>query len=357
MARPPPRERTRSLRLVRGAAAVGLLGAWAGCGDLDITPIVAPPVKTDPCPIAIAPDGYAATKTAAYPNGTTGGAGGPTVQVSTEADLRAYAGQDGPVIIELTGVLTLTDSVTVASDKTIIGKTKGSGLVNTGFTINKANNVILRNLTVSKAQKPADAVTVQQAQNVWIDHCDLSSDRDHDSTEYYDGLVDITHASDNVTVSWTLFHDHFHVSLVGHSENNAAEDTGHLTVTYHHNWFLRVASQCPRARFGRVHVYNNLYDYDHVRDSEGKYGVASVMDAQTFVENNVFVDVLNPILTTYKDPNPGYAKDTGNYYLDTVAPQLDMLATGGLPYAYTADPISQVPALVKACAGVRDGGF
>lgn len=24
----------------------------------------------------------------------------------------------------------------------------------------------------------------------------------------YDGLLDITHASDDVTVSWTVFHDH-----------------------------------------------------------------------------------------------------------------------------------------------------
>ena len=26
--------------------------------------------------------------------------------------------------------------------------------------------------------------------NVWIDHCDLSSNRDHDK-DYYDGLIDV----------------------------------------------------------------------------------------------------------------------------------------------------------------------
>lgn len=48
---------------------------------------------------------------------------------------------------------------------------------------------------------------------------------------YYDGLCDVTHASDWVTISNTYFHDHYKVSLVGHSDSNADEDTGHLTGT------------------------------------------------------------------------------------------------------------------------------
>jgi pectate lyase len=52
-----------------------------------------------------------------------------------------------------------------------------------------------------------DGITVEASTNVWIDHCELSSDLDH-GKDYYDGLVDITHGSDWVTVSNSYLHDH-----------------------------------------------------------------------------------------------------------------------------------------------------
>lgn len=62
-------------------------------------------------------------------------------------------------------------------------------------------------------------------------------------TSYYDGLCDVTHASDYVTISNTYFHDHYKVSLVGHSDSNADEDTGHLTVTYANSEFMHRCSE------------------------------------------------------------------------------------------------------------------
>lgn len=49
--------------------------------------------------------------------------------------------------------------------------------------------------------------------------------------DYYDGLLDISHAAEWVTISNTYFHDHWKADLIGHSDNNAAEDTGHFHVT------------------------------------------------------------------------------------------------------------------------------
>ena len=72
---------------------------------------------------------------------------------------------------------------------------------------------------------------------IQVDHCDLSSDTDHDK-DYYDGLIDITHGIDYVTVSNTKLYDHWKGSLVGHSDNNIAEDKDHLTVSYYHNCFV-----------------------------------------------------------------------------------------------------------------------
>lgn len=50
-----------------------------------------------------------------------------------------------------------------------------------------------------------DAIAIQAASNVWVDHCDLSSDMDN-GKDYYDGLCDVTHASNYVTISNTYFH-------------------------------------------------------------------------------------------------------------------------------------------------------
>lgn len=52
-----------------------------------------------------------------------------------------------------------------------------------------------------------DAVTIQLSTNVWVDHCDLSGDETV-GKDTYDGLVDLSHAADFVTISNTYFHNH-----------------------------------------------------------------------------------------------------------------------------------------------------
>lgn len=52
-----------------------------------------------------------------------------------------------------------------------------------------------------------DAITIQLSKNIWVDHCDLSATRDGDK-DFYDGLVDLSHAADWVTISYTYLHDH-----------------------------------------------------------------------------------------------------------------------------------------------------
>jgi pectate lyase len=98
------------------------------------------------------------------------------------------------------------------------------------------------------ASDNVDAVHIEGSHQIWVDHCDLSSDRDLPKGTY-DGLVDITHGSYNITVSWTYFHDHFNPCLVGHTDTPNTEDAA-LAVTFHHNRFQRLQSGAPRARFG-----------------------------------------------------------------------------------------------------------
>ncbi len=53
-----------------------------------------------------------------------------------------------------------------------------------GLRVIDVSNVIIRNIKISKVLAPGDNVAVQAASQVWLDHLDLSSDRDHDKDLY-----------------------------------------------------------------------------------------------------------------------------------------------------------------------------
>jgi pectate lyase len=77
-----------------------------------------------------------------------------------------------------------------------------------GFRVKEASNVILRNLKLKDPPEGKDLIEIQYSSQVWVDHCDLSAEGITGDKDYYDGLLDITHGSDLVTVSWVKFHDH-----------------------------------------------------------------------------------------------------------------------------------------------------
>lgn len=281
-----------------------------------------------------------------FGEGTTGGAGGTTVAITSLDQLITEAASDGPKILQLSTVLKGSgdDQVVVSSDKTIVGVGANAGLTGGGFFIKKASNVIIRNLKISFAQAPTDLIAAQKSDHIWIDHNELFNDTTHDK-DFYDGMVDLTHATDFVTVSWNYLHDHFKGSLIGHSDSNAAEDTGHLRITYSHNWFDNVASRLPRVRFGTVHVYDNLFT------NAATSGIHCLMDAQCLVQNNVFVNVKLPVWTTEDSDKDGFAVISGNDFggEEPVITQVGTFTTP--PYSVTLEPASSVSALVQAGAG------
>lgn len=231
--------------------------------------------------------------------GTTGGNGGTTTTVSSFAQFTAAVADDNARIVVVSGPIAATGNVKIGSNKSVIGKDSSAKLSGFTLTVKGVKNVIIRNLAISKVVG-GDAVAIQKAQNVWIDHLDLSSDRDHDK-DYYDGLLDITHAVDYVTVTNTYLHDHWKCSLVGHSDSNSAEDKGHLTVTYANNYWKNINSRGPSFRFGTGHVYNNYYE--NVSDS-----INTRQGAQLLVQNNVFSGSKKALYST----DSGYAVASGN---------------------------------------------
>jgi pectate lyase len=104
--------------------------------------------------------------------------------------------------------------------------------------------------------------------------------------QVHDGLLDITNASDLVTVSWNVFRNHDKVMLIG-SSDNAPNDVGKLRVTLHHNLFEALGQRVPRVRFGQVHVYNNYYKICSTPGYGYSWGVG--IESQIFAEENFFL--------------------------------------------------------------------
>ena len=281
--------------------------------------------------------------------GTSGGSTSTTVTVTSLSALTSAAGSGTSQTVKVSGNFTCSSDVTVASNKTILGVGSSSGLTGCGLKIKGVNNVIVRNLKIAKV--PAgngngDAIHIEKATHIWIDHNDLSSDTSH-GTDYYDGLLDITHAADYITVSWNYEHDHIKCDLLGHSDDNASEDTGHLRVTYHHNYFRNCDQRGPRVRFGNpVHVYNNYYY------NSGTYGVASTCNAGVYVERNYFENTPNSVVTATGSSPSGNVKLLNNYLVNSGAPQSrNSGSVAAIPYSYTVDANSSVKSIVTAGAG------
>ncbi|GAA2951545.1 MULTISPECIES: pectate lyase family protein [Streptomyces] len=275
--------------------------------------------------------------------GTTGGGSASAVTVSTLAAFTSAVSGDSAKTVKVSGLITLSGQVDVGSNTTVLGVGSSSGFTGGGLRLKGESNIVIRNLNISKPLAPSDGITVQNSTKVWIDHNSFFADRDHDK-DYYDGLLDITHASDDVTVSWNTFKNHYKGSLVGHSDSNASEDTGHLHVTYHHNHFQNVYSRIPSLRFGTGHFYDN-----YVQGADT--AVHSRMGAQMLVENNVFRDTKIAITTSRSSKEDGYVVQRGN---DLGGAATEISRTGSFstpPYTYTAEPASSVVASVTSGAG------
>lgn len=305
------------------------------------TPTATPTATPTPSPVPSGnPIGFASVN-ALGQNGTTGGAGGPTVTVTTASQFLDYIGRTGPYIIKVNGLLVLPSAMhNISSNKTILGIGNYSGISGAGLQVtNSSKNIIVRNMLFTGA--PDDAFNVQgSSHHIWVDHCTF--------TNGYDGLLDIKHGSDFVTVSWNRFYGHGKTMLLGHSDTNGSEDIGHLRVTYHHNWFDGTGTRHPRVRFAEsVHVFNNYY-YGN------EYGVASTMNAGVVVEGNYFENVDNPTYTFYGDSDEaGRLIERNNFFVNSGAVQTrGSVIEPGTYYSYALAPAQTIKQIVTQGAGV-----
>ncbi|RPI30973.1 MAG: pectate lyase [Chloroflexota bacterium] len=252
------------------------------------------------------------------------------------------------------------------------------------------HNIIIRNLTFEDtydcfpAWSPTDgalgawnaeydSISLRESVNVWIDH---NTFRDRETSDglaplyfgvlfqRHDGLVDITNASDLVTVSWNRFEDHDKVMLIG-SSDSTLYDTGRLRVTLHHNLFDGTGQRTPRVRFGQVHVYNNYYKF--INDLSYVYAWGVGIASQIYAENNAITtdQSIAPagLIGVYRgtmlyETGTSMNGTPGNEFVDVVAefnalfdPDLSPSVSWAPALFTSIDPTQRVIPLVESGAG------
>ncbi|MGW7051057.1 pectinesterase family protein [Streptomyces sp. NPDC054887] len=296
-----------------------------------------------------AADGFASVD-ALGQNGTYGGRGGRTVTVKTLADLEKYVTASEPYVVVVAGTINMAPvgkEIKVASDKTIIGSGTRGHIVGGGFFLGQGvHNVIIRNLTIRDSyqglwndkEHDFDAVQMDGAHHVWIDHNDLRHTAD--------GLIDVRKDSTYVTVSWNRLSNANKAFGIGWTQNLVTD------ITIHHNWMRETEQRNPSTdNAAHAHLYNNFMEDTPGTSITSAYGNYARGRTRMLLENSYFQGMNNPVI---RDATAALAQ-RGNIFSGTSGRN----ESGGTAfdpkkyYGYSLDATRGVPALVKSEAGPR----
>ncbi|KAK0205180.1 polysaccharide lyase family 1 protein [Desarmillaria ectypa] len=234
--------------------------------------------------------------------GTTGGVGRTTTTVTALAVLTSAILGDNRAV-------TGSAVVKVGSNTSVLG-VAGSLLDGVGLRVLDESNVIIRNVKIQKVLADVgDAVGIQASSQVWVDHVDLSSDRDHSKAAKfsYDGLLDITHGCYGIIVTNSKLYTHWKASLIGHFDR---------------------------------HIFNNVYD-------DNNDGINTRDGAELLVENNVWTGTEKPLYST----DEGYAVAIGNDCGGAENSTSPVLRFISVPTSYSLIATASVCATVEANTG------
>jgi pectate lyase len=292
-----------------------------------------------------------------FGEGTTGGAGGPIVEVTTLADsgpgsLRAAAEAPGAAWIRfrVSGEIALSSDIQVASDKTIDGR--GADVTVTGrglFVQGGAGNVIITHMKIRDTSN--DMIRFfDGGSRMWVHHCDLSNGGD--------GAFDATEGVTGVTVSYTHIFDHDKAMLVGAGSPDG--DGASMRWTGHHNWYEDTVQRLPFIRFGLAHSYNNLIMW-----RSGTAMSVRLAPGQMLVENNVLMPQTNVGHKLININDGAAARLVGNLERPLSGDQIEYteVSPGDVfdpadSYAYTAETADDaLIAKIRAEAGWQDVPF
>ena len=258
-----------------------------------------------------------------------------------------------------------------------------------GFLLREAVSVEFRNFAIMRCLDDAMSLDTKNS-HVWIHNMDLFYGKKGSAADQAkgDGTVDIKGDSKYVTVAYNRFWDNGKASMCG-----MKSETGENWITYHHNWFDHSDSRMARVRTMSVHMYNNYYQYNDV------YGIGATSGSSVFMESNYFDAVKRPIMSslqgtdamgdgTFSGEKGGLIKAYGNVFAnkpdnfsyityannntsfdayevsapsEQVPSSVKTLVGGtsynnfdtnsSLMYAYAADKVEDVPAIVEGFYG------
>ncbi|MFF0160256.1 pectinesterase family protein [Streptomyces sp. NPDC005263] len=321
------------------ASAATAAPAWAGAAT------------AAPAWAAATADGFASVN-ALGQNGTYGGRDGRTVTVRTLAELEKYATAPEPYVIVVAAAITMDPvgkEIKVQSDKTIVGAGTSGHIVGGGFFLGQGvHNVIIRNLTIRDAYQGVwndkehdfDAIQMDGAHHVWIDHNDLR--------HMADGLIDSRKDTTYLTVSWNKLSQENKAFGIGWTDNVTAD------MTIHHNWIRETEQRNPSTdNVAHAHLYNNYLEDEAGTSITSSYGNYSRGRTNMVLENSYFQGMKNPVT---RDATATVVQ-RGNVFSGTSGRN----ESGGSGaawdprtyYAYTPDKAADVPALLKSGVGPR----
>ncbi|MFC9130497.1 pectinesterase family protein [Streptomyces sp. NPDC057099] len=294
-------------------------------------------------------DGFASVNSLGQ-NGTYGGRDGKTVTVKTQAELEKYATAAEPYVIVVAGTIAMNPvgkEIKVQSDKTIVGQGTSGHIVGGGFFLGSGvHNVIIRNLTIRDAYQGIwndkdhdfDAIQMDGAHHVWIDHNDLR--------HMADGLIDVRKDSTNVTVSWNKLSDNNKTFGIGWTENVKTD------ITIHHNWIRETEQRNPSTdNAAHAHLYNNFLEDAAGTDIKSSYGNYSRGGTKMVLENSYFQGIKNPVI---KDSGAAIVQ-RGSVFSGTSGRN----ESGGsafdpkVYYPYSLDQAADLPSILRSGVGPR----
>ncbi|MCT8389951.1 pectate lyase [Leuconostoc holzapfelii] len=268
--------------------------------------------------------------------------------------------------------------VKVPANTTIIGE-PGAQFIGGNLVIQKGN-VIVRNLYFETPyddfpqwdptdegtgnwNSQYDAISVQGASNVWLDHntFDDGTHPDAQNGTYYgreyqhhDGDTDFTNGANNITVSDNIYRNHDKTMLIGNSDTKTT-DAGKLHVTVTHNLFENTVQRTPRVRYGEVQVVNNLYQNDGTSSYKFKYAWGLGKNAQIAAQNNV-LNIANASASDIISKLKGtQLSDSGTQFNGASVSASTLSHTAPITWQPTAPanltPTNQVQATVMSQAG------
>jgi len=343
------------------------------------------------------PDGWAAQE-----GGTAGGALADPAHVYTVRDraqlLAALAAPAPARIVRVAASIDMSEgrpfagsedqarrgSVRLPANTTLIGTAPGAGFVNASLQVAHVSQVVIRNLAIRNPcdvgprwdpqdgargnwNAQFDGISISGSHHVWIDHNSLSDAPDTDDRQAidngmrkqcHDGALDITGASDFVSVTYNHFALHEKTMLVGASDR-ASGDAGHLRVTLKANLFEHVAERAPRVRYGQVHLLNNYYVGDRKHPVyHHSYSVGVAHASRIVSDANVFeVAGAKQCRQVVRDPatSPGVFADHGSLLNGRSLADCPFTGDAGWrpPYTYAPLPAAEVARHVRDHAGPR----